>query len=499
MRKLLAFLLPPVMTVCLFLILFNNWSNGLFILVVLIGLNACLFLIRASCADNGPLAWGKAGAMCALGCLVTLLSIELLFPMCMPREHAQIRDLTKGLMGCRESPVTGASVVFVNEGPKASDGAVQSTSGRHRSWHYPGGQFTYYGYDPNLKASYINLFHWNSHGYYDRDYGNARPEGAYRIAVIGDSYVEAVQVPLSRSFHKLIEEALNRNLGASQDKTIQVLAFGNSGSGQVDEHEMLRNQVVNYNPDLIVLALSSNDFCDDDPHLKKELVLASGAITPLVRRLAAHECLASAFAVRRLEDWRRNRITISPELLQWSDEDSPRIEAAWQRTLDHVRLSRDLCRERGIGFLLFYVGCDLEVKYSVDPEGTISRLKAMGGPHRKIRWNLKKSVHRVESFCHENGIPFISLLTPLVEAQRRTGRSVFGDHYTMFGHQVAAQVLSCALASHLQSDDRDTSSFRACLSADFREEPLPIGAVASSTHPASALLVPASSTGMPSR
>lgn len=499
MRKLVAFILPLVVTAFLFLVLFNNLNNGLFILFILIGLNLCLFLSVRSHGSDSP-AFARLGSLCALSCLASVLVIELLFPVLLPKEYAEIRDLTKRFVG-GEPPVSqGASVVFLNDDQKSVAGiALARTIGAQRSWHNPGGKFAYYGYDPNLKASYVNLFHWNSRGYYDHDYEPIDSEGAYRIAVIGDSYVEAVQVPLSRSFHKLIEGALNQTTGNLQGKRVQVLAFGNSGTGQVENFNVLRTQATEYGPNLVVLALSSNDFCDDDQVLKRDLVLASGTVTPLIRGLATHGCLAVAFAARRIEDLKRNRITISPELLQWSKEDLPRIESAWERTLNYIRLSREYCSARGVGFLLFYVGCDLEVKYFVDPTGTVSRLKAMGGPHRKINWDMGKSVRRVESFCHKNGIAFISLLDPMVAAQRQTGRYVFGDHYTMFGHQVAAQVLSCALAGSLHSDDPGALSLRACLVRESWQEYQPIGALASSMYPTGAHLVPASSTGLPAQ
>jgi hypothetical protein len=37
------------------------------------------------------------------------------------------------------------------------------------------------------------------------------------------------------------------------------------------------------------------------------------------------------------------------------------------------------------------------------------------------------------------------LLDPLIEAQRETQKLVFGDHYTFFGHEVAARELADAL------------------------------------------------------
>jgi hypothetical protein len=296
-----------------------------------------------------------------------------------------------------------------------------------------------------------------------------------------------------------VERSLNAGLVHSGGTRIQVVALGNSGTGQVEHLKVLENPAMEYKPDAVLVALSSNDFCDDDPGLKRELVLASGTITPLIRRLAAHRYYALAFAARRMDDLQRNKIGICPELLQWSRDDIPRVEAAWKRTLNTILEARDFCTARGIRFLLVYLGSDLEVKYAVDPQGTVSRLKAMGGPHAGITWDLTKSIRRVDAFCRDHGVPMISLLEPLIAAHRETGHQVFGDHYTMFGHQVAAQVLSCALHSTVQTGILEARALNNCTSLDFRRQPAPFGVVALPGRQPAVKVVPASSEGLRAR
>ena len=166
--------------------------------------------------------------------------------------------------------------------------------------------------------------------------------------------MEAVQVPLSRSFHKLWEAALNNPSHSGPRPGFEVIALGNSGTGQVEHYEVLRSKAMRYDPDTVVVTLGSSDFCRDDPDLSGELILACGGITPAFRRLINHGYFALAFALRRITDIRRNRISLCPELLQWSADDIPRIETAWSRTLERIKASRDFCRARGITFLLVY-------------------------------------------------------------------------------------------------------------------------------------------------
>jgi hypothetical protein len=377
--------------------------------------------------------------------MAAILVLETIFPLVFPREYNEIMDLSKSFMPS-SSPLTAPNaVVFGNSDQKIwnSANAAPGKESRFKFWHVPGREFTYYGYDPNSKTSYVNRFHWNSEGYFDHDYDYRRSEGVYRVVIVGDSFVEAVQVPLARTFHKLMQADLNgMTAGSGIAPKIEVIALGSSGTGQLEHLKVLRERAILYDPDVVAIGLCSNDFCRDDPQLKQELVLAAGGITPVVRRLVIHGYIALAFALRRIEDIQRNRIGVSPDLLQWADSSIPRIEAAWARTLGSIRAANDFCRARGAIFLLVYLGSDLEVKYALDPQRTIARLKAMGPLYQKMEWDMNKSLRRVTSFCEENDIILISLLEPLVTAQRETGKYVFGDHYTMFGHEVAAQVLA---------------------------------------------------------
>ncbi len=501
MRKILTALVPLVVTVVLFLVLFNNSNHGRLILSLLVVCNLLLLFVFARWAEDASAVRTKATALCCATALVTLLAIECLFPVFLPQEYAQIRELTKHPANQDDARLSGASIIFTNEDQRRRTSAQRSQDRGDGSqeWHSPGGRFAYYGYEPNLKTPYINLVRWNSQGYYDHDYSLEQSGDVRRIVVIGDSYVEAVQVPLSRSFHKLVEEALNAGSAQAGGTITQVVALGNSGTGQVENLKVLRNQAVKYRPRAVVVGLSRNDFCDDDPGLKRELVLASGTITPLTRRLAVHGYYASAFAVRRMDDLQRNRIGMSPILLQWSQPDIPRVEAAWERTLDKILEARDFCAARGIRFLLVYFGSDLEVKYAVDPHATVAGLKAMGGPHAEMRWDLTKSIRRVDAFCREHGIPMISLLQPLIAAQRETGQHVFGDHFTMFGHQVAAQVLSCALHYTTKSGVLEARALGNCSALHFRRQPAPFGVAVSPGRRPMVKVVPASSRGLPPR
>jgi hypothetical protein len=98
----------------------------------------------------------------------------------------------------------------------------------------------------------INAQGWNSGA---GEYMRERHTGIARIAVVGDSYVEALQVAHNASF----AEALGRALGESGART-EIYRFGMSGAPLSQYVHMVEREVVGYRPDWIVVSVVHNDF-----------------------------------------------------------------------------------------------------------------------------------------------------------------------------------------------------------------------------------------------
>jgi hypothetical protein len=100
----------------------------------------------------------------------------------------------------------------------------------------------------------------NGNGERDSDHSIAKPEGVLRIALLGDSCTEALQVPLEQTFWKRMEPGLRRDARAAGWRDLEVLNFGVAGYGTAQELLTLRERVWRYSPDIIVLAFySGND------------------------------------------------------------------------------------------------------------------------------------------------------------------------------------------------------------------------------------------------
>lgn len=448
----IAFLAPVLSSVVLLLILFNNSDQGRLSLAAIIAANIVMILLlswRKSAAAHAsamkPASWY---VIVLLGCV---LLIEALFPVYFSAEHAEVLNLSRSFLSPYVDQRSECDVVFDNGQSEPSPASAAATRGpdavTRMDYRRPAARFEYYGCDPNTGMRYVNAFRWNSRGYYDVERDAHKQPGVFRIVFVGDSFVESRQVPLSRTFHNILEKMLNSSTREHLGKRFEVIPFGNSGNGQLKNRDTLAKEALAFDPDLVVMTLYINDFCDDDPRLSREMAQAAGLPTPWFRRLASHGYFALAFALRRFE---HIRVDVSPELLQWCDTPIPRVETAWNRTLEAIKESHELCRTRGIPFILLYIGSELEVKHALDPEGTRASLTAAVNPEICRSWDMTKSVKRVGTYCKQHDILFASLLDPLIAAQRDTGKHVFGDHYSLFGHEVVAESLLSLTDSLLQ-------------------------------------------------
>lgn len=109
----------------------------------------------------------------------------------------------------------------------------------------------------------------NRFGFRGPEWSLPKPANTIRIAVLGDSYMEALQVAESERFTSVLEEQLNHF--ATHDHPIEVLGFGVSGWGTTNQLQALRHHVWQFEPDIVLLAfLAANDVRNNDRRLEPE-------------------------------------------------------------------------------------------------------------------------------------------------------------------------------------------------------------------------------------
>lgn len=95
----------------------------------------------------------------------------------------------------------------------------------------------------------------NSAGMLDREFPLEKSKDTLRIAVVGDSYTEALQVAREENFCKLIEKSLSPEVN-SKGKKLEVINFGISAYNIAQIYMRMKNLAIKYNPDIVIVTES---------------------------------------------------------------------------------------------------------------------------------------------------------------------------------------------------------------------------------------------------
>jgi len=115
--------------------------------------------------------------------------------------------------------------------------------------------------------AYIKI---NCAGLRDREYSMNKGNNTFRIAILGDSYAEAFQVPHEKTFWSIMEQELN-SCSEFNGKNIEVINFGVAGYGTAQEFLTFRDHAKKYDPDLVLLAvLTGNDIRNNSKALEPD-------------------------------------------------------------------------------------------------------------------------------------------------------------------------------------------------------------------------------------
>lgn len=124
-----------------------------------------------------------------------------------------------------------------------------------------------------------NTVYVNAAGFHDFEFNKEKKDGVFRIAILGDSYVEALHVPREAAFHNRLEKMLNDVFHGTP--RFEVYAFGMSGNGTFSNYLYLMKYALSYMPDLVINAfLAGNDFRNDSAALSAESGLTAPRFFP---------------------------------------------------------------------------------------------------------------------------------------------------------------------------------------------------------------------------
>lgn len=280
----------------------------------------------------------------------------------------------------------------------------------------------------------------------------AKPQGTFRILMLGDSLTEAEQVSLEETFAKRLE----RELTQSRGHTVDVINAGLAAASPTTEYLMLINKGIKYAPDLVVCAYSLIGVGQDWQYRNEMTFDAQGV--PVERsqisRGLGGDVFYALYAYSRLAQMLvgnyvrvRRRATADDLMVSiFDDEDTPLEAEAWNLTLRTIRAMKQYSEAHGARFLLIAIPFATQVY----PEAQIGNERQVKLPDT-VRTS-RRPQEMLERFSRTNGIAYVDLLPDFVVARDNAPLFFrYDTHLTPAGHQVIASALARFLGT---GDDR---------------------------------------------
>ena len=295
----------------------------------------------------------------------------------------------------------------------------------------------------------------NSAGFHDREHSKAKPPNTYRIAVLGDSFTEAMQVPVDESFTSVMEKDLAGCSGLG-GKNVEAINFGVSGYGTAQELLVLRHYVWDYSPDMVILAFftgndvqNNNRILQDDPfrpyfvHQDGKLVLDNSFQQApgwkqqfswphlALSWAVGHSNLLQVMAAAQNYLTRKNVDGIKPTEMGLNDAiyhapTDPVWQDAWSVTDELIGVMNDEVKAHNAQFLVTTLSSSIQV----DPNGNAREQleKRLGVP------DLLYPDDRVRQVSQKDGIPVLTLAPKFLAYAEQHQVQLHGFHGSNQGH-----------------------------------------------------------------
>ncbi|MCI0415235.1 SGNH/GDSL hydrolase family protein [bacterium] len=318
--------------------------------------------------------------------------------------------------------------------------------------HKPNAEFTWFGHAGLIKEFAVPC-RWNSYGFNDREYIFENPLDHFRIVLLGDSFVEALEVPLEKSFHKMLEKKLNAR---GFRRKYEVIALGRSGNGPRRNYLWLQKLGMKYRPDLVIMEfLPTNDIVDDfnplrlrrDRQIEKfrefsPLIDQPPIYVPdsqILKHSKLFPAIVQSFLNLKFRFFRSSlpdKEQIPLQYFVYAANYEPIWKQAWKMTLNHIKNTRDLSVSGQSDFLLVF----FDERFKLSREGTQLLLKTYPAM-AKFKWDFDHPSKVLTHFSQRNGIRFLSL-EPLLQEEYQTNKIPlhyeYDGHWNEAGHKVAA-------------------------------------------------------------
>ncbi len=319
-------------------------------------------------------------------------------------------------------------------------------------------------------------------GLRDRRQSYEKPPGTFRVLLLGDSFVEAVQVAQWEGIAERLEKLLNDDPA----RPVEVINAGVAAYGTGQELLLLEQIGAQFQPDLVVLLFFvGNDITNNNYRLElwdSDLKLAlkpyfdlqsDGSLRlipgppPLPRDGFANMMRRNSVLFNVFETGVANKLNQSYPREQLEAKGGLRtplsglydteIQGEWQRawTISELLLARIRDRSAQMGAPLVIVGAP-EWR-TLEPEAWADELRRSNPRSNRLasgRLTIDAPTTRLGEVALRLGVPYVDLLPPF-QAAYPTSKPLYYDfdkHWTPNGHAVAAQVVAHELRSRGLAD-----------------------------------------------
>lgn len=311
-------------------------------------------------------------------------------------------------------------------------------------------QAGYYRLESEIESPFsINAQGWNSRR---ADYERAPREGITRIAVVGDSYVHAREVPFDQSFAEHLEDRLN-----AQGETTEVFRFGVKAAPLSQYLQMIRHEVLDYRPDLIIVILIHNDFDESFKRipgrytrsflrLNVENGTVKGEIEPQVYEPGWIDWVSQTATMGYLYHREQIRIGSLSELILGGERDVFQANIDVVETtglMDAIAAATDYVFAR-FAELARRDGFDLVLVMDGHRDGIYDGTALEAGASAPLQLNALAA-----EAAARHGLPFLDLHENFLVDWQANGRGFNFDndgHWNIYGHELVAAAIAGFLA-----------------------------------------------------
>ncbi len=355
-----------------------------------------------------------------------------------------------------------------------------------------------YGLRPGAQGWYRkegrSYVHINSDGLRDQEHSLIKPANALRIALIGDSYPETLAVPMEQAFWSVIKVKLEE-CDAASGKNIEIINFGVSGYGTAQELLMLREKVWKYSPDVVMLAVTTNNDVTDNSRVLKKVdeipyfVYRDNRLTLDNSFQRSNTFVRRQSRMNRFGRWLRDHSRVVQALTEghrafkmlsgswrarWSRREPPTSPTAspeqkagnptsgeelgtdnliyrepqtgvwndaWRVTEGLITEMRDEVRARNAKFIVVTLSNSPQVFPDMDQREVLKR--------RFGATDLLYPDKRIEAFCRRENIPVITLAPELQQFADRNhvflhgfDKNIGNGHWNVTGNRVAGELIA---------------------------------------------------------